>query len=77
MLVLSRKVRESVVVGGDGALDRILKVTVLDIQGSRVKLGFDVALDVAVHRFELWQKIRSNDGFERVAPGPALNAAAR
>ncbi|MGL4515060.1 MAG: carbon storage regulator [Lacipirellulaceae bacterium] len=68
MLVLSRKIREVVVVGGDGPLDRILRVTVLDIQGRRVKLGFEVALDVAVHRLELWEQIRSG---ERPACAPA------
>ena len=34
MLVLSRKNRESVVVGGADGLHRLLKVTVLDIRGT-------------------------------------------
>mgnify|MGYP000063657465 CR=1 FL=1 len=32
MLVLSRKSRESVVIGGSDGLHRLLKVTVLDVQ---------------------------------------------
>ena len=36
MLVLSRKNRESVVVGGSDGFDRLLKVTVLDIRGGQV-----------------------------------------
>ena len=57
MLVLSRKSRESVVVGGSDGLHRLLKVTVLDVQGGRVKLGFEVDEDVPVHRWEIWQRI--------------------
>jgi carbon storage regulator CsrA len=57
MLVLSRKNRESVVVGGSDGLHRLLKVTVLDIQSTRVKLGFEVDDDVPVHRTEVWERI--------------------
>jgi carbon storage regulator len=59
MLVLSRKTQESVVVGGSNGFERLLKVTVLDIQGGRVRLGFDVDADVPVHRWEVWQRIRA------------------
>jgi carbon storage regulator CsrA len=59
MLVLSRKNRESVVVGGDDGLHRLLKVTVLDIQSTRVKLGFEVDDDVPVHRSEVWERIQA------------------
>jgi sRNA-binding carbon storage regulator CsrA len=38
MLVLSRKSRESVVVGGLDGCERMLKVTVLDIRGTNVRL---------------------------------------
>ena len=57
MLVLSRKSRESVVVGGSDGIHRLLKVTVLDVRGGRVKLGFEVDDDVPVHRSEIWQRI--------------------
>ena len=50
MLVLSRKSRESVVIGGSDGLHRLLKVTVLDIRGTNVKLGFEADPDVPVHR---------------------------
>jgi carbon storage regulator len=59
MLVLSRKNRESVVVGGADGFHRLLKVTVLGIQGSHVKLGFEVDPDVPVHRAEVWERIRA------------------
>jgi len=53
MLVLSRKSRESVVIGGDDGLHRLLKVTVLDIRGANVKLGFEVDSDAPVRRSEV------------------------
>ena len=62
MLVLSRKMQESVIVGGDDGLHRLLKVTVLDIHGSHVKLGFEVDSDVPVHRSEVWERIRAEKG---------------
>ena len=60
MLVLSRKHRESVVVGGPNGAERLLKVTVLGIRGLNVKLGFEVDPDVPVHRTEVWERIRAS-----------------
>ena len=62
MLVLSRKNRESVVVGGADGFHRLLKVTVLGIQGTHVKLGFEVDAGVPVHRAEVWERIRAEAG---------------
>ena len=59
MLVLSRKNRESVVIGGDDGLHRLLKVTVLDIRGADVKLGFEVDADVPVRRSKVWERINA------------------
>ncbi len=59
MLVLSRKNRESVVVGGADGFQRLLKVTVLDIRGARVRLGFEVDAGVPIHRSEVWERIRA------------------
>jgi carbon storage regulator CsrA len=55
MLVLSRKRRESIVVGDDG-FHRLLKVTVLGIDGPNVRLGFEVDPDVPVRRTEVWER---------------------
>jgi carbon storage regulator CsrA len=62
MLVLSRKNRESVVVGGSDGFHRLMKVTVLDIRGSHVKLGFEVDADIPVHRAEVWERITGEAG---------------
>lgn len=60
MLVLSRKQLESVVVGGANGLEQMLKVTVLEIHGERVRLGFEVNKDFPVHRWEVWERIRAS-----------------
>jgi carbon storage regulator CsrA len=57
MLVLSRQSRESVVVGGSDGIHRLLKVTVLAIQGPSVKLGFEVDEEVPVRPSELREQI--------------------
>jgi carbon storage regulator len=72
MLILSRKNRESVVVGGSDSFHRLLKVTVLDIRGGRVRLGFEVDPGVPVHRMEVWERIRAGG----LATGPPERPAA-
>jgi len=61
MLVLSRKSSESVVVGGVPSLQPVLKVTVLEIRGGRVKLGFEADPSIPVQRSEVWEKIRTGE----------------
>ena len=61
MLVLSRKHSESVVVGDLNGFERLLKVTVLDIRGGKVRLGFEASADFPVHRWEVWERIRAGD----------------
>ena len=60
MLVLTRKSQETVVVGGGDGSESILKVTVLRIKSGSVVLGFEAAADVAVHRLEVWERIRAS-----------------
>ena len=45
---------------------RLLKVTVLGIQGANVKLGFEVDPDVPVHRSEVWERITGSDWSDRL-----------
>ena len=71
MLVLSRKSRESVVVGGSASFHRLLKVTVLDVRGTNVRLGFEVDASVPVHRLEVWERINGNGRAGRLAEGLA------
>ena len=71
MLVLSRKNRESVVIGGADGFHRLLKVTVLGIKGTNVKLGFEVDADIPVHRAEVWERINGNGKAGSLTEGPA------
>lgn len=59
MLVLSRRSRETVVVGGTDGIDRLVTVTVLEIGAGKVRLGFDAPDAVPVHRGEIWERIRA------------------
>jgi carbon storage regulator len=67
MLVLSRRSQETVVVGGADGTDRLVTVTVLEIEAGRVRLGFDAPDAVPVHRREIWERIRA----ARPPPGSA------
>jgi carbon storage regulator len=51
VLVLSRRVGESVVIG-EGSPDAVT-VTVLEVRGDVVRIGIDAPRSVAVHRAEL------------------------
>ena len=63
MLVLSRKNRESVVIGGDDGFHRLLKVTALGIRGTNVKLGFEVDAGIPLRRSGgMGERIRAEAG---------------
>jgi carbon storage regulator CsrA len=68
MFVLSRKSRESVVVGGDDGIHRLLKVTVLDVSGGNVRLGFEVDPGVSVRHSEAWDRIHGNGRPDSLIP---------
>ncbi len=51
MLVLSRKPGECIRIG------REMEVTVLEVRGKHVKLGFRVPSEIPVHRGEVYQRI--------------------
>ena len=62
MLVLSRKSQEAVVVSAASGTEQVLKVTVLGVCNGRVKLGFEAGADVPIHRAEVWERIRAENG---------------
>jgi carbon storage regulator CsrA len=55
MLILGRKPGETVVIGGGGGVPSVVRVTVIQVVGNRVKLGFEADADVPVLRLELWE----------------------
>jgi carbon storage regulator CsrA len=61
MLVLSRKHQEPVIVGRPDDGEYLLRITVIEIRGNRVTLGFEAAKEVPVHRSERWEQRRSSD----------------
>ena len=47
MLILTRRINESLVIGDD------VTVTILDVKGNQVRIGVDAPRDVSVHRLSL------------------------
>ena len=51
MLVLSRRLNESIVVGND------VVITVLEIRGDQIRLGIDAPRSISVHRQEIYAEL--------------------
>jgi carbon storage regulator len=68
MLYLTRKVGESVLINDD------IEVTVVEVRGRSIKLGFTFPPDVSVLRRELYDKIR-RENVEAAEVDPTLLAA--
>jgi carbon storage regulator len=62
MLVLTRKNRESVVIGQPGEMQIALEITILEIEGGRVRLGFEADTKLPIHRREVWDRICNGNG---------------
>jgi carbon storage regulator len=62
MLVLTRKRNQQIVIGDH------VHVTVVDVQGSRVRLGIEAPIEVPVHRKELHEAIKSTEKASRDRP---------
>jgi carbon storage regulator len=60
MLVLSRQVDESIVI------DDNIVVTVLSVEGDRVKIGIRAPREIIILRYELWQAMKDQ---EQIAAG--------
>ena len=55
MLILARKVGETIVIGDD------VRVIVLDVNGSQIRFGIDAPKDVVINREEVHNKIQAED----------------
>ena len=69
MLILTRKVGESVMVGDD------ITVTVLGVKGNQVRVGVKAPRDVSVHRKEIYERI-NNVSLDKQVEHSEKNAAA-
>jgi carbon storage regulator len=67
MLILTRKPEQSIIINGD------IVVTVLAVDGDRVKLGIRAPADVAVLREEI-QQVVGSENRRAAAPSPARDA---
>ncbi len=70
MLVLTRKIEESVVIGRPGTTQVLLTVTVVGIEGGKVRLGFQADPSIPVYRREVWQRMLPLDQLTATATGP-------
>jgi carbon storage regulator len=71
MLVLSRKCDQSLILGED------ITITVLGIEGDRVKLGIRAPRSVPVLREEVYQQVRqANQGAADAASRPSVQSVA-
>lgn len=50
MLIVTRRVGESITIGND------VKLTVLGVKGSQVRLGIDAPREIAIHRGDTTQR---------------------
>lgn len=61
MLILTRRVGETLMVGDD------VTVTVLGVKGNQVRIGVNAPKEVAVHREEIYQRIQKENSGEAPA----------
>ncbi len=68
MLILTRRVGESVVIGGD------VTVTVLGVKGNQARLGVNAPRDIAIHREEIHERIKREQTAVEAERNRALGA---
>ena len=63
MLILTRRVGETVMIGNE------VTVTVLGVKGNQVRIGVNAPKDVAVHREEIYERIKREEDAEGRSAG--------
>jgi carbon storage regulator len=64
VLILTRKIGETVMIGND------VSITVLRVKGNQVRLGVDAPKDVSVQRQEIFERIASGNGKDEATASP-------
>jgi carbon storage regulator len=62
MLILTRRVGETVMIGNE------VTFTVLGVKGNQVRIGVNAPKDVAVHREEIYERIKREEDHEGRSP---------
>jgi carbon storage regulator len=62
MLILTRRVGETVMIGDD------VTITVLGVKGNQVRVGINAPKSVAVHREEIYERIKREQQAEAEKP---------
>ena len=69
MLILTRRVGETVMIGND------VTVTILGVKGNQVRVGINAPKSVAVHREEIYERIkREGQGESQGEPNEAAES---
>jgi len=71
MLILTRRVGETVMIGDE------VTVTVLGVKGNQVRIGVNAPKDVAVHREEIFERIKREEDSEFHSERPTIKVTDR
>jgi carbon storage regulator len=63
MLILTRRAGETVMIGSD------VTITVLGVKGNQVRIGINAPKDVAVHREEIFERIKNEQSAKSAEEG--------
>ncbi|MFZ7235686.1 carbon storage regulator CsrA [Avibacterium gallinarum] len=55
MLILTRKVGESLLIGDE------ISITILSVRGNQIKVGVNAPKEVSVYREEIYQRMKKQD----------------
>ncbi len=70
MLYLTRKIGESVIINDN------IEISVIEVRGKSIKLGFTFPSDVSVLRREIYERIQEENRAAAEASADAVDAAA-